>query len=142
MKKENVYTAIAVVAAAVAAITLAVLLIFSLRTEFSPKPTQYPNTEWVSEDGAFRLSVGEYDNDTYQCRAVLVYTAPDGVETSYTVSDGAHSVVGVYISENDIDEWLRVKCNKDGFTVRVNRTADFEYSGAYDKNSLLKFNRV
>lgn len=142
MKKENVFTAVVVVIAAIVLAGLAFLLVMSLRTEFLPKPTQYPNTEWVSEDGAFRLNVGEYDSETYQCRAELVYTSPDGTETTYTVSDGAHSVIGVYISESDIDKWLRVKCSAEEFTVRVNRTTSLEYSGAYGKNSKVTFRRV
>lgn len=142
MKHGRIITAVGVLLAAAAAAGLAALLIMSLVTEFSPKPTRFANTEWVSEDGAFTLTVGEYDEDSYQCRAELVYTAPDGTTSSYTVADGAHSIIGVYSSEDNIDKWLRVKCNGDAFTARVNRTAELEYSGAYEKNEKVTFNRV
>lgn len=141
MKKGSVITAIAVVLAAVLAAAFAVLLAFSLWTRFQPKPTAYPDTVWVSEDGAFVLTVGKYNEDTYQCDAELSYTAPDGSVTVYTVSDGVQSVIGVLRGDGTADSWLRVKCNADSFTARINRTAEMEYSGEYGKGEKVKFGR-
>ncbi len=141
MKKHDVITAVIIVLVAALVITIASLLVMSLIVQFSPKPTQYPNTVWVSDDGAFTLTVGEYNSETYQCDAELVYSN-GGEEYRYTVSDGANSIIGVYASENNIDRWLRVKCNSDGFTARVNRTAELEYSGSYEKNQKVRFSRV
>ena len=124
MKKGSVITAIAVVLAAVLAAAFAVLLAFSLWTRFQPKPTAYPDNE-----------------DTYQCDAELSYTAPDGSVTVYTVSDGVQSVIGVLRGDGTADSWLRVKCNADSFTARINRTAEMEYSGEYGKGEKVKFGR-
>lgn len=142
MNKGRIVTVLTVVLVAVFVTALAVLLVFSLRTQFSPKPTQYPDSVWVSEDGAFTLTVGEYNDETYQCDAVLKYTSSDGGEFTYTVSDGAYSVIGVYSDVNNADSWLRVKCNAESFTARINRTASLEYSNDYEKAQKIVFKRI
>ena len=127
-----------VIIAAALVLALAGLLIGSLVTQFSPKPTEFENTMWESEDGHFRLYVYEYDPETLQCRAELVYN--DGEQKfTYVVSDAPYGVLGVYTSVDDIDEWLRVKCTSRKFTARINRTASLEYASAYGKNEKLTF---
>ena len=142
MTKSKVFTAVCVVLVTALVAVIAVLLVLSLRTQFSPKPTQYPDSVWISEDGAFTLTVGEYNEDTYQCDSVLTYVSPDGETTEYIVSDGAHSVIGVYTEVRNADSWLRVKCDSESFTARINRTASLEYSSYYEKAEKVTFNRV
>ena len=129
-----------IVTAITAAIVIALvgLLVGSLFMQSMPKPTEFENTMWESEDERFRLYVYEYDPETLQCRAELVYR--DGEqEYTYTVSDAPYGVIGVYISESDIDEWLRVKCTSKKFTARINRTAHLQYSDAYGENEKVTF---
>ena len=142
MTKEKVLTAAGAVISAVLAAALAVLLALSLKTQFAPKPTQYPDSVWVSEDGAFTLTVGKYNGDKYQCDSELSYTSSDGTVSVYTVSDGEHSVIGVYQDIKNADSWLRISCSSESFTARVNRTASLAYSEAYEKAQKLTFNRV
>lgn len=118
-----------------------VMLAGSIRMQNAPKPTEFEYSEWVSEDGLFRLHVYEFDKETLQCRAELVYTGEE-VSYTYTVSDAPYGVIGVYISESDIDEWLRVKCDDSMFTARINRTTSLQYSDNYAKNAELTFERV
>ena len=141
MRKENVYTAVVIAIAAVIAVSLVALLVGALRTQFSPKPTEFPGTEWVSEDGAFRLTVGEYDNETYQCAAVLTYSGKGG-EYAYTVADAPYSGLYVYEVKDEYDNWLRVRCCNDYFTVRINRRGGLVYSSEYDSGELIRFDRV
>lgn len=142
MNKGKILTAIGVVFAAALAMTLAVLLVLSLKTQFSPKPTEYPNSEWISEDGRMKLSVGEYDSEVYQCRAVLNITDGEGNTASYEVSDGGRSML--YLLEGDTakDRWARVKCNKDSFTVRVNNIDGSVCASIYEKGEKVVFNRA
>ena len=136
--------ALPIAAAAICALlvlSFVVMLAGSIRMQNAPKPTEYENSEWISEDGLFRLYVHEFDKETLQCRAELVYTNGEGSYT-YIVSDAPYGVIGVYISESDIDEWLRVKCDDSGFTVRINRTTSLHYSDSYGKNAELSFTRV
>ena len=140
MKKAISIIAVVIVAALVLA--LAGMLIGSLITSFSPKPTQYENSLWWTDDHRLRLSVYEYDPETYQCRAELSYYDEDGNTYTYTVSDAPYGVIGVYTSPDEIDEWLRVWCSSKGFTVKINRTANLEYSSAYQEGEKVSFKRL
>lgn len=132
---------IAVVIAAVLVLALAGMLVGGLITSFSPKPTEFEDSLWRSEDGRFSLRVYEYDPETLQCRAELTYRGEEG-NVTYTVSDAPYGVIGVYTSVDNIDEWLRVRCSSKGFTVRVNRTAALEYSSEYQQGEKIRFNRA
>lgn len=117
------------------------LLAGSLITRFSPLPTEFENSEWISEDGAFRLLVKEYDESVYQCRAEIIYTF-DGGEASYEVADAANGTLSVYADPAAADSWLRTKCSKEKFTVRINRTAKLDYSESYEQGEKVTFTRV
>ena len=139
---KKVFPIIAAAIAAVLVLTFAGLLVGGLITTFSTKPTQYENSLWWSEDHRFSLHVYEYDPQTLQCRAELTFKSDDGNKYTYTVADGAYGVIGVYTSTDEIDEWLRIRCRDGGFTVRINRTAELEYSSVYQKGEKVRFNRL
>lgn len=139
---RKVIPIIAVVIAASLVFALVGMLIGGLVMSFAPKPTQYENSLWWTDDHRLRLWVYEYDPETYQCRAELRYYDEDGNTYTYTVSDASYGVIGVYTSPDEIDEWLRVWCSSRGFTVRINRTAELEYSSAYQEGEKIKFKRL
>lgn len=140
MKKA--ITAIIVAAAAALAAAFAIMLAGSLINRFSPLPTEYENSVWVSEDGAFTLTVGEYDENTYQCPAEIVYRSPSGKEAAYSAVGAELGVISVYEDPSLTDDWLRVKCDESSFTARINRTASLAYAEDYEKNQEIKFRRA
>lgn len=134
MKKTLTYTAVSIVAAA--SLALAYLLLRSLINAFMPMPTQYENTSWVSEDGAMTFNVYEYDPNSLQCRAELVYN-----DSVYSVSDISGGALRVSDAQGNEDIWLRAKCSEKEFSVRINRGGNLGYASSYQESEKVRFIR-
>lgn len=142
MKKGDILAAFFILLAAAVAVAMGVGLVVGLRNQFTPKPIQYKNSVWQSEDGAFTLEVGEYSQITYECECRLTYTDPQGETYTYSVCDQPYGAMAVYISESEVDSWQRMSCNEKGFTVRLRLNAALQYSDSYGKSEKIKFTRV
>lgn len=127
---------------------IAVLLVGSLLTSFKPMPTEFENTVWTSEDGSFTLTVGEYDENTLQCRSTIIFHASDG-DFVYDIYDESRGILALYNAESTpgenrmiCDKWLRKTCNASSFTVIINRESTPVYSQSYPQNAELRFTRT
>lgn len=124
-------------AAAILSAALVIVLLMSLVNTFGAMPTEYPNSSWQSEDGSMTLNVYEYDPNILQCRAELI--CGDKVYDVYDMSKGRFNIVS---GDTAVDEWLRVSCDNYGFTVRINRHGNGEFSSGYEKNEKVSFNLI
>ncbi len=120
---------------ACAAVALVTLLTMSLFSAFSHMPTDYENTVWLSEDGAFTLTVGEYDKNELMCRSEITYNG--AAYEVYSEQNGALTVSG----DGGSDTWLRKSCNKDGCVLVINRSGALGYSGDYPASAEVRFSR-